>query len=92
MLAKIDVSGVDESGKVTVTLRGGRGLTAELLADEIAVRENSTGLDARVAEHLAGIAWAMAKDEDAVTVPWRRLLARANRSLKEFEAARLKTN
>lgn len=91
MLAKIDVAGNDFKGAVTVTLKNGKQIKADL-GDVITITENSTGLASSVAEHAAGVAWAMAIDEGADTVPWRRLVDRASQSLKDFEKAKLRLN
>lgn len=91
MLAKIEAVGCDEDGKVTVTLRDGKLIRADVV-DVITVVENTTGLSEELAEHAAGVAWAMAMDEGAETIPWRRLQSRAERSLEDFEKARLKIN
>ena len=91
MLAKIEAVGCDEDGKVTVTLHNGRLIKADVI-ETITVVENTTGLSEELAEHTAGVAWAMAMDEGAETVPWRRLQSMAERSLKDFEKARLKMN
>ena len=92
MHAKIDCSGHDDDGTVTVSLKNGKVLRAKLTDQEILILENSTGLTPGEAEHAAGVAWAMSVDEGADSCSWKRLTSRASQSLKDFDAARLRLN
>lgn len=91
MLASIEARGCDENGQVKVTLKNGKLIRADVI-DVIVVVENTTGLSPNVAEHAAGVAWAMAMEEGAESVPWKRLQQMAERSYKEFQEERLRMN